>query len=90
MGRADSPLISDANSLNKQLKLLFIGVGDKDSLLTANSPFEQVLTQNGIKRVMRKRSSVHPCVPMGGAPLFPRCQSSTRPMIPRNSVPENV
>jgi enterochelin esterase-like enzyme len=48
-GMSQSPLISDADAINKQLKYFFVGVGDKDSLITANTQFHEALTQKGIK-----------------------------------------
>lgn len=41
--------LANPDQVNSQLKLLWLGVGDKDRLLKVNQDFEQVLTDRGIK-----------------------------------------
>jgi enterochelin esterase-like enzyme len=41
--------LSRPDAANSQLKLLWIGIGDKDDLLGGNRQFEQALTEQGIK-----------------------------------------
>jgi enterochelin esterase family protein len=48
-GAAFDAFMKAPDAANNQLKLLFMGVGEKDSLLAANQTFEQQLTAAGIK-----------------------------------------
>jgi enterochelin esterase-like enzyme len=43
------PFLADPAKANKQLRLLWLGVGGDDGLLAANQKFEQLLSEKGIR-----------------------------------------